>query len=107
MRTQYILATLFLLIHLSESGAQQEVFQFEHITVEEGLSQRTVRGIEQDRFGFMWFATHDGLNKYDGIQFIHFTPESHPAMQSSTIYNLLSEENGDIWICTGKGVCLY
>jgi ligand-binding sensor domain-containing protein len=40
---------------------------FEHLTVEHGLSKNIVICLLQDRQGFMWFGTQDGLNKYDGV----------------------------------------
>ena len=43
--------------------------QFDHLTIEDGLSQSTVNCIYQDRRGFMWFGTQDGLNRYDGYNF--------------------------------------
>lgn len=44
---------------------------FRNLTVDEGLSQNSVVSIVQDSTGFMWFATQDGLNKYDGRNFNH------------------------------------
>src|SRR6185436_7091889 len=43
---------------------------FETITINDGLSQGMVNCILQDRYGFMWFATKDGLNRYDGYHFV-------------------------------------
>ena len=42
---------------------------FNHLTVNDGLSQSSVTCIFQDRKGFMWFGTQDGLNRYDGYKF--------------------------------------
>ena len=44
----------------------QENIRFERISVNEGLSQADVKSMVQDRFGFLWIGTRDGLNKYDG-----------------------------------------
>ena len=49
--------------------AQSENIRFDRISIEDGLSQSTVFTILQDRQGFMWFGTQDGLNKFDGYQF--------------------------------------
>ncbi len=48
--------------------------KFEHISLEEGLSQSSVIAILQDSKGFMWFGTEDGLNKYDGYNFTVYKP---------------------------------
>ena len=50
-----------------------EQINFSYISINEGLSQSTVFSIDQDQRGNMWFATYDGVNKYDGIhlQFIN------------------------------------
>ena len=44
--------------------------RFSHLTTNDGLSQGYVTAILQDRRGFMWFATRDGLNRYDGNAFV-------------------------------------
>ena len=48
--------------------AQHVDLRLERLTQEHGLSNNIVTSIVQDRQGFMWFGTHDGLNKYDGYQ---------------------------------------
>ena len=48
--------------------------QFEHLSTDDGLSNNSVTAILQDRAGFMWFGTKEGLNKYDGHTFTLFRP---------------------------------
>ena len=59
----------FLLIITGESSAQLRNLRFDHFTPDQGLSQNNVTSILQDRAGFMWFATRDGLNRFDGYRF--------------------------------------
>ena len=46
-----------------------EHYYFKNLSVQNGLSQNTVNAILQDKQGFMWFGTKDGLNRYDGLSF--------------------------------------
>ena len=62
----YFISLKILLIFPIFLNAQSQNLKFEHLTVEDGLSRSIVTGILQDRKGFIWMATYDGLNKYDG-----------------------------------------
>ncbi|MCJ8272812.1 MAG: hypothetical protein MJK04_25870, partial [Psychrosphaera sp.] len=54
---------------LLSSSVAAENMRFERLTSEHGLSQMSVNAVLQDKQGFMWFGTQDGLNRYDGYQF--------------------------------------
>ena len=58
------------------------VLPFSHLTIKEGLSQGMVNAITQDRYGFMWFGTKDGLNRYDGH---HFKVYRHSVEDSTSL----------------------
>ena len=60
----------FLLLH-----AVAQELKFEHLTIEQGLSQNSVKCIYQDSKGYIWFGTEDGLNRYDGYSFSVFRPK--------------------------------
>jgi signal transduction histidine kinase/ligand-binding sensor domain-containing protein len=81
---------------------------FERITIKDGLSQSTVNYIIQDKKGFMWFATFDGINKYDGYNFkvyknIH--NDSTSLSNNGTIY-LYEDNEGYIWVVNNGNVGL-
>ena len=82
-----------------------QALRFEHIGIEDGLSQSTVTVILQDRRGFLWFGTEDGLNRYDGYTFTVFKPD--PADPNSIsdrwIHALYESHDGSIWIGTRLG----
>ena len=60
---------LFLLLLNPLAGfTQSSTLKFEHIGVKEGLSEINITCIKQDRHGFIWIGTRDGLNKYDGYK---------------------------------------
>jgi len=97
---------LFIFSFLSLTIQAQKNITFEHITSEQGLSQNDVNGIRQDQNGFLWIATHDGLNKFDGYSFKNFLPNND---DSNSILNGLVQKvfsNDEyIWtISTGIGI---
>lgn len=89
--------------------SQREHLQFEHLGTSEGLSQSNVLCILRDSRGFMWFGTRDGLNRYDGYKFTVYKNDPHnPASISNNFIRAIAErKNGDLWIGTSGGLCLY
>lgn len=86
------------------------VVRFDHISLEQGLSQSVVLDILQDSRGFMWFATQDGLNRYDGYTFKVFKHRSDdPDSLSSDFINAVAEDgDGRLWIAAnGAGLNRY
>ena len=77
-------------------------FRFEHISIEQGLSQSSVNAILQDRQGFLWFATQDGLNRYDGYEFEIFQsiPGESNSLSHNYILSLTEDQQGNLWIGT-------
>ena len=80
--------------------------KFTHLTTNDGLSQGYVTAILQDRRGFMWFATRDGLNRYDGNSFVVYkhVPNDPGSLSSNFLQDLLEDEHGSLWISTNTGV---
>jgi signal transduction histidine kinase/ligand-binding sensor domain-containing protein/DNA-binding response OmpR family regulator len=83
--------------------------KFEHLTVDDGLSQGIVVDVLQDRMGFMWFATNDGLNRYDGKNFkIYRNFEGQDHGFHNKIVCLHEDKDGIIWMGTfGGGLFKY
>jgi ligand-binding sensor domain-containing protein/signal transduction histidine kinase len=81
------------------------VLRFERLGLEEGLSQSVVNAITQDQFGFLWFGTTDGLNRYDGHSFEVFQPDPDDptSITDRWITALLTDSQGNIWIGTFRG----
>src|SRR5687767_3790623 len=84
------------------SMAQQQKINFTSLTSKDGLSSSTVTAILKDRQGMMWFATEDGLNKYDGTSFTVYRhsdmdPNSLPA---NYIESLHEDRSGNLWVGT-------
>ena len=79
---------------------------FEHHTVEDGLAMGVVQAILQDRRGFMWFGTQDGLNRYDGYDFKIYKqdPRNPHSISSDLIMSIGEDRNGNLWIGTQAGL---
>lgn len=79
--------------------------RFEKVTLEDGFSQSVVNVILQDRKGFLWFGTDDGLNRYDGYTFTIYKPDvNNPtSIKDRTITALVEDSNGYLWIGTRQG----
>ncbi len=77
--------------------------RFEHLTIADGLSQNTVTDILQDRKGYLWFATENGLHRYDGYRFDIFQHEpSNPASLSGNYVTAVAPmADGRILVGTG------
>ncbi|MDQ6813118.1 MAG: ATP-binding protein [Bacteroidota bacterium] len=87
------------------SQTTSRAFAFNAITINDGLSQGMVVRMLQDRYGFMWFATLDGLNRYDGY---HFVVYRHNTQDQSSITKsfaecLFEDSKGRLWIGTISG----
>lgn len=79
--------------------------KFDQIGLEQGLSQSTVYAITQDKQGFMWFGTDDGLNRFDGysVKVFKNNPSDSNSVSDNCILHLLCDDNGDLWIGTRRG----
>jgi len=104
-----IVFLFFLALVPSLLSSQPKEITFKHLSVEEGLSNPTVTAIVQDKFGFMWIGTEDGLNKYDGYSFTVFKHNVHDTTSviSSWISSLCVDKVGDVWVGTKEGVDKY
>lgn len=90
-------------------GTEVRAQHFARLTVDDGLSQGFVRSILQTRDGFMWFATLDGLDRYDGNNFKVFRndPSDPYSINSDFVLELLEDAQGVLWVITDKGPNLY
>src|SRR5690606_5440024 len=77
----------------------------EQITTEDGLSQSTVNDIRQYSKGFLWFATDDVLNRYDGYEFKVYRNDSFDlfSISSNQISSIIEDFDGSLWIGTKGG----
>jgi signal transduction histidine kinase/ligand-binding sensor domain-containing protein/DNA-binding response OmpR family regulator len=99
-----ILLPLFILGILSFANSQEEI-NFTSLTIKDGLSSNTVVAILKDRYGFMWFGTEDGLDKFDGTNFkvYRYKPNDSSSLQSNEILSLYEDQAGNLWVATSGG----
>ena len=90
---------------LTPVWAQEPHIQFEHLSLEQGLSHSTVYSIVQDQRGFLWFGTQSGLNRYDGYKLKVFQHDAkNPfSISNDNAGNLFIDHEGILWIGTWGG----
>lgn len=94
----------------AQTDANQAVKRyFRSVSVDKGLSQSTVFTMVQDTLGFMWMATQDGLNRYDGEVFTVYRPVKgdKKSLQSNYIRSLYLDHKGLLWIGGNQGISRY
>ena len=81
------------------------ILRFDHIGIEQGLSQSSVHMVFQDSRGFLWFGTEDGLNRYDGYTFKIYKPDPDVpySLSDRWITAMVEDNDGYIWVATRQG----
>ncbi len=92
--------------------AQSRGLRFDHLTVEDGLSNSWVHAIIKDSRGFVWFGTDDGLNRYDGggIKVYRHDPKDPHSLPSPVVAALVEDGKKRLWVASGwgkRGVARY
>ena len=80
----------------------QATQRYERLSTASGLSQSTIYKIIQDRNGFLWFATADGLNRYDGHSFVIYRhdPGDSNTLSGSDVSTIAEDDEGNLWVGT-------
>ncbi len=99
------LRSIYLLLFVCTIPLAAQQIRFRHLSIDNGLSQNAVLSIIQNRQGYMWFGTKDGLNRYDGYTFRVFQndPADTISISSNYISCLFEDSRGRIWIGTLNG----
>ncbi|MDH4311924.1 MAG: hypothetical protein OEW57_09840, partial [Gammaproteobacteria bacterium] len=98
------------MLETADSRADQPPMVFSHLTMEDGLSQASVNDVLQDSQGFMWLATENGLNRYDGGEVRRYYRERNKAdgLASDFIWAIDEDRAGNLWLATeGGGVAVW
>lgn len=110
MRKYVYIFLSFLLITYLNSRAQTGHINFTSLSTRDGLLSNSVNAILKDRYGLMWFATDDGLNKFDGTNFTvyRYRPGDTTSLRTNEVLALHEDRSGNLWIGTsGGGLSLY
>ncbi|WP_207421143.1 ligand-binding sensor domain-containing protein [Desertivirga brevis] len=104
----YQLVVILFFLTKSLPAISQSYF-LNHYQVEQGLSNNAVLSMIQDRSGFMWFGTKDGLNRFDGYRFKIFrtNEDLQGSIGNNSIYSLKEDKNGTLWVGTVEGLYSY
>jgi len=102
---KYTILILFSSFLLQFSQASERYY-FTNLSLKDGLSQITVTSIYQDKKGFMWFGTRNGLNRYDGYNFEVFTfgNDKTSSLSDNHVLCINGNESGNLWIGTNNGL---
>jgi signal transduction histidine kinase/CheY-like chemotaxis protein/ligand-binding sensor domain-containing protein len=85
--------------------AERRQTHFDRLSIEDGLSQGVVWALAQDREGFIWIGTEEGLNRFDGYRFVTYRPRAGDPGSLSGLWVLAIHEDrlGRLWIATRDG----
>nr|WP_294900097.1 two-component regulator propeller domain-containing protein [uncultured Pedobacter sp.] len=108
MRCKFLLI-VFSAVLFSQIVFAQQISNIQSLGIENGLSNNSVRVVFQDHNGYMWFGTHDGLNRYDGYEFEIFRNRINDStsIPHNFVYTIAEDISGKLYVGTGQGVSLY
>ena len=100
---------LILALFFSSFISFSQDYSVRFLDISDGLSNNSITTIYQDKDGYMWFGTYDGLNRYDGYTFKIFRNEinNENSLSNNTIYTLEEDSKRNIWIGGNKGASVY
>ncbi|HYF70672.1 MAG TPA: two-component regulator propeller domain-containing protein [Ohtaekwangia sp.] len=100
---------LLLLCFFSYNIVAQKNVVYQQLSIDDGLSQNTINTIFQDSRGFMWFATQNGLNKYDGATFTVFqhNADDTTTISSNDVYAAFEDRDLNLWFGTRSGLSRF
>ena len=100
---------LILFIFLPLFSFSQNNFVFQHITVDDGLLSNSIVNTFQDSEGFYWFSTVDGIQRFDGKNFITYTYNNNATKNTDGdwVGKPLEDKEKNIWILNDDGINIY
>ncbi|WP_293667784.1 two-component regulator propeller domain-containing protein [uncultured Parabacteroides sp.] len=98
---------LLLLIILTQTDTFGQAYRF--FNVNAGLSSSRINAVQQDYEGYIWIATEDGLNRFDGSSFHTYRniPNDSTSLPNNHVRQIIEDTKHRLWIATMTGLCLY
>lgn len=107
MKKFYFLVLLLEIAHCIQG--QQKEYKFINFSSKNGLTSNSVNAIIKDRNGFMWFATEDGLNRFDGLNFTayHHKDRDSTSIGRGPVIAMTQDKTGNLWLATNLTLSMY
>ncbi|MES2732949.1 MAG: two-component regulator propeller domain-containing protein, partial [Bacteroidota bacterium] len=105
MKLRLTLLLLGCILSSSITFGQKQGLKFKRFSSDHGLSDNTTFAVTEDKQGFLWFGTSDGLNKFDGYTFTVYRhdPKQEGSLSNNTIWALHTDRLGRVWVGTDDG----
>lgn len=98
---------LILTVISSALFGQNELYNMDLFTPRDGLAQSQVRAIMQDSRGYLWFGTHSGISRFDGLNFENFKPGGPEGLRGNFVADIMEDSKGRIWVATDQGATWF
>ena len=108
LRKTFLILVLTFGIFFPSIKLFSQVARFNHLTVDDGLTQNSISCIVQDKRGFIWIGTYEGLNKYDGYKITKYLndPKDSTSIPGGVIRCIYPDDDNNLWFGTnGGGMC--
>lgn len=98
---------LVLMVILGTLSAQNELYNVDVFSPRDGLAQSQVRAITQDKRGYLWFGTHSGISRFDGLNFYNYKPGGPEGLRGNFVSDIMEDHQGRMWIATDQGATYF
>lgn len=100
---------IFFLLSVSCSLLAQQQFVFTHLGIKDGLVAENIRAVQQDAKGFIWIASGNGLQRYDGNRFVNiqYSSKKSGSIPKGAIYEICFDNKGRLWMLASGFKCGY
>lgn len=101
-----VFITIIIVCFISIKADAQENVNFQHITIEDGLSQSTAEVIFQDSQGYIWIGTNEGLNRYNGFEMKIYKADKTKknTIVNNYILSIQEDHEKNLWVGTNRGI---